>query len=311
MTAAGLVGVFGQEAYRGRFEWGVSGAEAIAAGAGFVVVVDVLSFTTTLSVAVEHGIAVMPYRWRDGSAAEVAERYGAELAVGRKVARPDEISLSPAALRRVIAERPVGRLVLPSPNGSAISARFAAGGVTVIGVSLRNAKAAGEWVRARLDGQAVAVVAAGEQWPEGERALEREQRPDGGPQPAGERRPDGGLRSDGGLRPESGPRQEGGLRPESGLRPGGGLRPAVEDLWGAGAFLDGFDDLSPEAEMAVAAYRAVADRVPEALAASASGRELSAIGFAGDVAVAGEIHSTEVVPVLQDGWYRGVRLGGG
>ncbi|BCY13692.1 hypothetical protein L3i22_087800 [Actinoplanes sp. L3-i22] len=247
------MGVFGQGAYRGRFEWGPGGADEIAAGAVFVVVVDVLSFTTTLSVAVENGIAVMPYPWRDGSAAGVAERHRAELAVGRSVAGPDEISLSPAVLRRVASGRQIDRLVLPSPNGSAISARFAGAGTTVIGVSLRNVGAARAWVRARLGDGTVAVVAAGERWPDG------------------------------------------------------GLRPAVEDLWGAGAFLDGFDALSPEGEMAVAAYRAVAGRIPEALAACSSGRELAAIGFGADVALAGEVDSAEVVPVLQDGWYRGVR----
>lgn len=252
-------GVFGQESYRARFEWGPSGADRIVAGAAFVVVVDVLSFTTTLSVAVEHGIAVMPYPWRDGRAAEAAARYDAELAVGRSAAGPEEISLSPAALRRVASRRAVERLVLPSPNGSAISARLAKSGATVIGVSLRNAVAAGAWVRSRPDGQPVAVIAAGERWP------------------------------------------------DAASKPGG-LRPAVEDLWGAGAFLEGFDGLSPEAEMAVAAYRAVAGRIPEALAGSVSGRELAAIGFAEDVVVAGEVGVGDVVPVLREGWYEGVHF---
>lgn len=67
--------VFGQRGYRVRFDWGPAGAEAVGAGAAYVAVVDVLSFTTTLTVAVEHGIAVLPYRWRDASAAETAERH--------------------------------------------------------------------------------------------------------------------------------------------------------------------------------------------------------------------------------------------
>ncbi len=248
-----LVGVFGQEPYRTRFDWGPSGADEIAAGAGFVVVVDVLSFTTTLSVAVEHGIAVMPYPWRDASAVTAAEQHDAELAVARKTAGPDEISLSPAALRRVASQRRIERLVLPSPNGSAISARFASAGATVVGACLRNAKAVGRWVREQSRGQTVAVVAAGERWPDG------------------------------------------------------GLRPAVEDLWGAGAFLDGFDGLSPEAEAAVAVYRAVAGRIPEALAGSASGRELTGGGYAEELAIASEVDSADAVPVLRDGWYRAVR----
>ena len=43
-----------QSTYRLRMEWGPTGAEAVPAD--FAVVVDVLSFTTTLSVALERGI---------------------------------------------------------------------------------------------------------------------------------------------------------------------------------------------------------------------------------------------------------------
>ncbi|MEU4426843.1 2-phosphosulfolactate phosphatase [Actinoplanes sp. NPDC024001] len=241
--------VFQQTQYRARFDWGPAGADAIAVGTAFVAVIDVLSFTTALTVAVEHGIAVLPYRWRDDSAAEAAGTHGAALAVGRSMAGPAEISLSPASISRAVAQHPVERLVLPSPNGSTISARLAEAGATVVGVSLRNAAAAGTWVRERAGERPVAVIAAGERWPDGS------------------------------------------------------LRPAIEDLWGAGAFLDGFDDLSPEAGVAVAAYRSVADDLPTALANAASGRELIVQGFRADVDVAGEAGASSVVPVLQDGWF--------
>jgi hypothetical protein len=74
------------------------------------------------------------------------------------------VSLSPVTVR---AASGVRRLVLPSPNGSAIASRPAATGATVIGVSLRNAAAAARWTLTRLTGRpdaAVAVVAAGERW---------------------------------------------------------------------------------------------------------------------------------------------------
>ena len=58
----------GQGGYRVRFDWGPVGADAVAPGASFVAVVDVLSFTTTLTVAIEQGLRVLPYRWRDDSA---------------------------------------------------------------------------------------------------------------------------------------------------------------------------------------------------------------------------------------------------
>ncbi|GID27127.1 2-phosphosulfolactate phosphatase [Paractinoplanes brasiliensis] len=245
-----------QDIFRVRFDWGPVGADAVAPGAAYVAVVDVLSFTTTLTVAVGQGISVLPYRWRDDSAVAVARRHGAMLAVLRSQAGPGQVTLSPESILRTDLEAAkIDRLVLPSPNGSAISVRLADAGCTVVGVCLRNAAAAAAWVWERAGDKPIAVVAAGERWPDGS------------------------------------------------------LRPAVEDLWGAGAFLtrlaelDGTEGFSPEALAALAAYRGVADRIELELPESASGRELRANGFAGDVTVAGDIGASPVVPVLRDGWF--------
>ncbi|MET9026475.1 2-phosphosulfolactate phosphatase [Nocardia sp. NPDC004168] len=153
-----------QQPWGVRLEWGLTGALALGPGSACVVVVDVLSFTTSVSVAVEAGTRVLPYPWRDGGAAEFAARHGAELAVGRRaVSERQPWSLSPAALRCApVAER----LVLPSPNGSAISA--AVSGVPVVAACLRNASAVARWIAGRGWGSArqpVAVIAAGEHWP--------------------------------------------------------------------------------------------------------------------------------------------------
>lgn len=158
----------GQNGFRVRFDWGPAGADAVAPGAAFVAVVDVLSFTTTLTVAVEQGISVLPYRWRDDSAVAVARRHGAMLAVLRSQAGPGQVTLSPESIMRTDLEAAkIDRLVLPSPNGSAISARLADAGCTVVGVCLRNAAAAAAWVGERAAGRPVGVVAAGERWPDG------------------------------------------------------------------------------------------------------------------------------------------------
>jgi 2-phosphosulfolactate phosphatase len=242
-----------QAAYDVRFDWGPAGAAAVAPGAAVVVVVDVLSFTTTLTVAVERGIDVLPFPWRDpAAAAAVAEEHDATLAVGRSQAGPGEISLSPQSLVEPPPE--VRRLVLPSPNGSAISSALAATGATVVGASLRNARAAAAWVHGAAGGRAIAVIAAGERWPDGT------------------------------------------------------LRPAIEDLWGAGAFIDalgglGSRALSPEGAGARAAYASIAGSVSDALPACGSGRELVDLGFAGDVAVAGEESASGAVPVVRGGWF--------
>ncbi|MEU2852401.1 2-phosphosulfolactate phosphatase [Streptomyces syringium] len=149
-----------------RFEWGPVGAARLAGDVACLVVVDVLSFTTSVTVAVESGTHVVPYRWRDETAATFAEQMGAELAVGRRAATATSPwSLSPAALRRAPF---TPRLVLPSPNGSTIAA--AAGESTVVAGSLRNATAVGQWLADRGYGTAerpVAVIASGERWPDG------------------------------------------------------------------------------------------------------------------------------------------------
>jgi 2-phosphosulfolactate phosphatase len=82
----------------------------------------------------------------------------------------------------------------------------------------------------------------------------------------------------------------------------GSLRPAVEDLLGAGAILAGLaGSPSPEAAAAAGAFRALAERLPEALAGCASGRELAEKGWAADVDWAADLDSSSVVPVMRDG----------
>ena len=140
----------------------------------------------------------------------------------------------------------VERLVLPSPNGSSICAALADSGVEVVGACLRNRTAVARHLRAA---GTVAVVAAGERWPDGS------------------------------------------------------LRPCAEDLWGAGAVLAALVDLgvvglSPEAEVAVAAFGAAEPDLEARLAACASGLELADLGFSADVAVAAEVDVSDVVPVL-------------
>lgn len=153
-----------QNAYGLRFDWGLRGADACVDGADIAVVVDVLSFTTTLTVAVDAGIDVIPSRWRDDRATELAEQFDAALAVGRSAASPGRISLCPATVRAAPAS---ARLVLPSPNGSTIAHDLASTAPLCVGASLRNASAVAQWIRAVNSSAVTAVIAAGERWPDG------------------------------------------------------------------------------------------------------------------------------------------------
>ncbi|WP_217562087.1 2-phosphosulfolactate phosphatase [Streptomyces sp. GbtcB6] len=242
-----------------RLEWGPAGAGRLAAAVACLVVVDVLSFTTAVSIAVRQGTRILPFWLPDGpasaperaaaekAAAVYAQQSGARLAVDRRAVTPaTPWSLSPAHLRTAPF---VARLVLPSPNDAAITAA-APPHVRVVAVCLRNITAAGEWLTARGYGtpqHPVAVIAAGERWP------------------------------DGSLRPAL-----------EDLLAAGAL---ICDLHTQGA-----GPLSAEAAAAKALYEGTAD-LPHAVATSASGRELAVTGFAEDVAIATEEDACVIVPV--------------
>ena len=155
-----------QAPHRVRFEWGARGASAVASQVSAVAVVDVLSFTTCVSVAADAGIAVHPYRWGRSGAAELAARIGGVCALSREEARGQvrSVSLSPASLRDAAGW--AHAVVLPSPNGATVTAVCADAGSTVVAASLRNRRATASWLAAWLDaGADVAVIACGERWP--------------------------------------------------------------------------------------------------------------------------------------------------
>lgn len=270
-----------------RVEWGRAGARSLVeAGIDVAVVVDVLSFSTTVGIAVERGMRVRPHGWRVGAevtsdgADIVAREFDAVLAAPRGQESRQRLSLSPATM----AQGPVAdRVVLPSPNGSAICADLVGSGVGVIAGSLRNAPCLGH--RLAQGDEVVGIVAAGERWADGS------------------------------------------------------LRPAAEDLWGAGAIVNAYHlarlqrvgtlrargpralglgahsraaldavghdvgMLSPEADLARRAFRAVGDRLSTVLPACTSGQELIARGYLRDVDIAAQLGAHEVVPVLVDGWF--------
>jgi 2-phosphosulfolactate phosphatase len=163
-TGLALAGLFGQADFDVRLDWGLVGARATQAEVS--VVVDVLSFSTSVTVAVERGMRVFPYRWKGARADEFAAHHDAVLAVARHAATEDGPvgvpSLSPASL--LVCEA-VPQLVLPSPNGSTIAAALADGDSTVVVGCLRNAQAVAKWLVAAVQsGRSIAVIAAGERW---------------------------------------------------------------------------------------------------------------------------------------------------
>ncbi|MDQ0662707.1 2-phosphosulfolactate phosphatase [Arthrobacter ulcerisalmonis] len=242
-----------------RLDWGLEGATTVAPGADLAVVVDVLSFSTCVSVALDRGAAVFPYPWRDTSAEDFAARHHAPLAGPRD---GGGLSLSPASLR---GAEFLEKVVLPSPNGSELCHALARDVPLVAAVCLRNAAATADWMGANLPAEAVvAVVAAGERWP------------------------------DGTLRPAV----------EDQIGAGAfiaGLVAAGKGGYEAG---DGRHGYAPEAVAAMAVYESAEPRLREMLQHCSSGRELCGAGYAEDVDIAAELDQSDSVAILRDGAFR-------
>jgi 2-phosphosulfolactate phosphatase len=128
-----------QDGFAWRFDWGGDGLRALAPAADVVVLVDVLRFTTAVTVAIEHGCTVAP------------------VPSAGPTGRP--LELSP----RWIRTHPSGtELALASLNGAHLAvAAEQAGRPLVLAACFRNATAV---ARAALAAGArvVAVIAAGE-----------------------------------------------------------------------------------------------------------------------------------------------------
>ena len=143
-----------QANYDIRSEWGEGGVIDLSPTSDVVIIVDVLSFSTCVDIAVARGAAVYPYLWKDDRAREFAIAIDAELAAPRGAGR---YSLSPASFLDI----PTGtRIVLPSPNGASLS--LATSDTITIAGCLRNASAVAE--AARRLGKRISVIPAGERW---------------------------------------------------------------------------------------------------------------------------------------------------
>lgn len=147
---------FDQSDFSVRCEWGEKGAELLAPISDAVIIVDVMSFSTAVTIAVAKGATVFPYRWKDDSRVGFAKSVGAELAGPRG---KGQYSLSPLSL---MALKTGSRIVLPSPNGSTLS--LSTGDTPTFAGCLRNAMAVAK--AAMACGPRVSVIPCGERWQE-------------------------------------------------------------------------------------------------------------------------------------------------
>lgn len=148
---------FDQREYTVRFEWGLPGVKVLAPYSDVMVIVDVLSFTTCVDIAVGRGAMVFPYNKGLGEELDAFGKACGALVASRKRASEAAFTLSPTSLMGL----PAGaKLVLPSPNGSTLS--LGTGDVPTLAGSLRNAQAIAH--KASQLGQRISVIASGERW---------------------------------------------------------------------------------------------------------------------------------------------------
>ena len=151
---------YDQSSFDIRCEWGLSGVRLVGNLADVLVIVDSLSFSTCVEIAVSRGAIIFPYRWKGEMATAYAAQLGAELAVSRD--RVGRFSLSPLSM---LAACEGTKIVLPSPNGSELTTEAESLGRVVVAGCFRNFQAVAKY--AARQGKSIAVIPCGERWPDG------------------------------------------------------------------------------------------------------------------------------------------------
>ncbi|CAM4423762.1 2-phosphosulfolactate phosphatase [Paenibacillus typhae] len=155
---------YDQSPYDIKLDWGQRGARAAAERGDIVVMVDVLSFSSTVVTAVQHKAVIYPYPSPVNEQAKAyAKGLGAEIIRGRAEAlRAGGHSLSPLSFSSADYERD---FVLCSTNGAACIWLAAQVPALLVGCLLNASAVADTANRLKLElGAPVTVVPCGEKW---------------------------------------------------------------------------------------------------------------------------------------------------
>ncbi len=139
-------------------EWGIEGINKYSSDSDVTVIIDVLSFSTCVDIALSRNGFIFPYKFKDSSAIEYAKTNNALLASFSR--SKCDFSLSPVSLKNINKGT---RLVLPSPNGSELS--LSSRSSVTLCACLRNYRAVAEYANSISEN--IVVIPAGEKWPNG------------------------------------------------------------------------------------------------------------------------------------------------
>jgi 2-phosphosulfolactate phosphatase len=65
--------IFNQSEFQLRCEWGFQGVAQLAPISDVIIIVDILSFSTSVEIATNNDAIIFPYQWRDESALDYAK----------------------------------------------------------------------------------------------------------------------------------------------------------------------------------------------------------------------------------------------
>ena len=155
--------VYSQSGFQCRMDWDVRGVEEASARGDIIVIVDVLSFSSTVTTAVHHGAIIYPFP-RVGDIEACGKAVDAEVLLGRKEARESgKPSLSAPSFRD---ESHRGKkFVLSSINGATCAKAAEKVPALLVGCLLNAsavARAASELQK--KTGANITVIACGERW---------------------------------------------------------------------------------------------------------------------------------------------------
>lgn len=139
-------------------EWGRPALRRLRSRCDVLILVDVLSFCTSVDIVLSRGSSVLPYDDPGRSVLQFAEGHQAVVAGPRGGQGP---TVSPSSLTTLAAGT---RLVLPTGGGGSV--RLAHGRSRLFAACFRNRSAVAQAAR-RLGGS-IALVPVGESWPDDE-----------------------------------------------------------------------------------------------------------------------------------------------
>ena len=155
-------GVWLQEKWPLRFDWGLGGTRRAVGSGALVIIVDVLSFSTAVAAAVSRGVSIYPAETTE-QVEEIRATFGIERGYARSEARKGQFTLSPSSYLE--AHRVPAGVVLQSPNGARCTRAAALAHAALVG-GLVNASATASAAQAlaNRDALPITVIACGERW---------------------------------------------------------------------------------------------------------------------------------------------------